>query len=164
MKKSKIIEENRQGKLNRDLKSWEKKQLREKNQDSLKQRWKIFKILRTNWECSFNRLKIMRKNKKRKKKRANIRGGLRNHGDEKLQRERDLELGISSFRKIVAVTAKRTRTAKQTEVNFWEDDAIKEASFFSENKSGERREKVEKQETSDRLVHKLQGNRLRYIY
>ena len=49
----------------------------------------------------------------------------------KSYRERDLELGISSFRKIVAVRAKRTMTAKQTEVSFREGDAIREASFFS---------------------------------
>lgn len=145
-----------------------KKQLRNKSLDArkksglLKTEMEKVKILRGKWECSLNGdLKQLGREKKYE---LDPRKKTKPWG----KRKTDLKLGISMFRRIVAVRAKRTRTVKQTEVTFW-DDAIEEASFFSlfsrENGSGERREKVRKSRRRvTKLVHKLQRNRLRYLY
>ena len=64
-------------------------------------------------------LKRILKSSSEEKKIDKIRGRRRNHSEEIFtERKRDLELGISIFRRIVALRAKRTRTVKQTEVTF----------------------------------------------
>lgn len=67
------------------------------------------------------------------------------------ERERDLEWEILLLlRRIVAVKATTTRTAKQTVISFWEDDAIRALRNFLGKKKAKKRERErEEAETSD---------------